>query len=113
MENDVEIEVMGHKAKIKWIKAQLANPPFSTKDSLSVWIELDEPVDGTISFGTIIPVKNYGKEELLETIRMYAENDMQVMKERHRQAEEEREQKKAREKDLNELGEQLLQMIEK
>lgn len=108
----VEIEIMGQKAKIESIRAKLASPSLSslfirTKDSLSVWLNLYEPVDGTTGFGIIIPVKNYGKEELLEIIRMYAENELKMIEE----LKEEREQREARERDLNGLGEQLLKML--
>lgn len=113
MEKPVEIEVMGHKAQVKWIKGHPANPPLHPEDTLSAFIELVEPVNGTSGYFIDIPVRNYGKDELRETIQVIAEETLGMMLEQSRKEKAARECRECREKDLNHLGEQLLDMLSK
>lgn len=113
MEKQAEIEFMGHKAKIGWIKGAQANPPFSIVDSLLVYIALEKPVDGTEGFGINIPVANYGKEQLTKTIIRVASDTLgQIVSESRKLAKKE-DDRKRRQEELDSLGTQLLQMISK
>ena len=73
----VEIELSGHKGRIRHIWGRVARPPGNSKDVLDVWIEFDEPYPEGISGVAIgIPAKEYYPKELISTIRKEGEKQL-------------------------------------
>lgn len=64
----VEIEVLGHKARISWISPR-------EDDRVEVWLDFDEPIlGGVIGFGLNIPVEaiEAGPATFLDVVRQQA-----------------------------------------
>lgn len=111
MSEIVKIYVLGHPAKVGWIKGAPKRGVFHPEDSLSVWLEFDEPVDGTQAFGISIPVRDYSKDYLISHIRAAAEACLtETIKEKRLRAEE-TERREARQAELDTLGGQLLSKL--
>ena len=111
MGKPVVVEILDHKAEIKWIKGQKPDAILRNDYSLSVFVEFDEPVDGTQGFGFTIPVKNYGKEELRETIERQGEITLLAIQKNSRRLRDSIEREEARIKELDEFGSKLVQML--
>ncbi|GAI84624.1 unnamed protein product [marine sediment metagenome] len=50
MEKGIEIEILGHKAKIDYVSARQADGIWHKEDFLMVSLTFDEAVEGTIGF---------------------------------------------------------------
>ena len=74
----VEVEIMGHKAKIERVSTQLGERSIdiSAKDHLVVWLAFDEAVGSLLSFGILLPVKKYDREEFLYNVCRRGEEDL-------------------------------------
>lgn len=105
------IELLGHKGRITHISSQLSYLPWQKEDMLAVWIEFDEAVEGTLSFATNIPIKQYSKDELLRVVKVSAELDLAKLIAKHRKEQEEWKRKEAREEQLDNLAKQLESMF--
>lgn len=94
----VEIELSGHKGRIRHIWGRVARPPWNPKDVLDVWIEFDEPYqEGISGVAIIIPAKEYYPNELITMIRKEGEQQLaKTIKERikERESDELRRRKK-------------------
>ena len=85
----VEIELSGHKGRIRHIWGRVARPPWIPKDVLDVWIEFDEPYpEGISGVAIIIPAKEYYPSELITMIRKEGEKQLaKTIKERIKERE--------------------------
>lgn len=72
----MEIEILGHKAKIERVSGQVKLEPWYKEDQLVVWISFDEAVDSVLSFATYLPVKKYDREEFLYNVRRRGEEEL-------------------------------------
>lgn len=78
-----EIELQGHKAWITNIWPHLAGLIWPKEDSITVWIEFENPVVSIISFGVDLPAKCYSKKELLEIVIREGEKSLAQMQAQH------------------------------
>lgn len=106
------IEVGGHKVTIESIKGKLADL-WHQEDYLNVWLSFDPYVENVISTGIELPIKNYGKDELIQAIKHKLERKIPKMKDDYRKHQEEREAKTKRQEDLDSLAKQLEIIISK
>lgn len=111
MGEPVMVEILGHKATVKWIKGQKPSLLLRNDYGLSVWVDFEKAVDEIFRFGFVIPVKNYGKEELRETIEREGEKTLLQMQDNNRKLQAQREQEQATIKELDEKGSNLLNML--
>lgn len=65
----MEVDLQGIKTKVALIQAKSANPPWYKEDYLDVWLEPEKQIANTISFGIMLPIKKYTKEELQKAIQ--------------------------------------------
>jgi len=106
-----KIDILGHPAKVISIIGAPKRKPFHPEDTLSVWLEYDEPVDGTQAFGINIPVRDYSKDDLIMAIRTFAENCvLNMIKEEGLRAKE-TERLVAKKAELDTLGGRLLSKL--
>ncbi|MBA7716282.1 hypothetical protein ES703_125351 [subsurface metagenome] len=107
------IEVAGHKVTIESIKGRLADGVWHKEDYLDVWVSFDPYVESVISTGIELPIKNYGKSELIQAIKQKLEKKIPEMKDEYRKRQKEREIETKRQEDLDSLAKQLETIISK
>jgi len=93
MEKGIEIEIMGHKAKIDSGSARQADGIWYKEDFLMVGISFEEAVDSLFGFGVYLPVKRYEKDEFIVGVKAQAEATLPKLLEANNQ---EREKQKLR-----------------
>ena len=96
MDKGVEIEILGHKAKIYSVSSRLADGIFYKDDLLMVSIDLDESVDGLDGFSVRLPVKRYAGDEFLAAVKAEAEKTLPELL--HKNNEEREKNQRAKEK---------------
>ena len=106
----VYVDLLGHKAEVVSIKGRLKN--LQTKeDYLAVWFQCDEVEGSTLGFGVRLPVKNYGKEELLKEIKKEGALRLGQIQDEDAWGQAAREAEKKRQEELDSLAGQQQQMI--
>ena len=115
MEKPVEIEILGHKAKIVSVRGEIADGVFYKEDSFQVQIQCDEGqgFGSTIGFFVELPVENYGSQEFIQAVIKGAEKKVPEMLARDEEAHAKREATKKRQGDLNSIASQIETMIQK
>lgn len=104
------MEVAGHKVTIESIKGRRAGI-WHKEDHLDVWVSFDPYVEDVISTGIELPIKNYGKGDLIQAIKHKLEKTIPEMKDEYRKRQEEREIETKRQEDLDSLAKQLETII--
>jgi len=101
-DKQVEIEILGHKAKIDYVSARQADGIWYKEDFLMVSISFDEEIEGILGFAVQLPVKRYVKDEFMARVKTEAETTLPKLLERHGQEREKqkREQEKKEALDL-------------
>ncbi|KKN48217.1 hypothetical protein LCGC14_0654790 [marine sediment metagenome] len=112
MEKPVEIEILGHKAKIMSVRGHLADGIWYKEDSFAVQIDCDEPIGSTIGFFVELPIQNYGGQEFIQAVKKAAEKKIPEMIAERDNAHEEREVKKRRQADLDSIASQIETIIQ-
>lgn len=113
MEKQIEIEILGHKAKLSGIRGRLKDGIWRKEDYIEVWFRFEEAVDGTLGFAIELPVRNYGKDQFLEVVRREGEKKLkEILKDDAAKGAQQR-QEKARQRDLDSLVSQIESMISK
>lgn len=107
-----EIEILGHKARVKRISGQGVLYPWYKEEKLVVWLEFDEPVGSVVSFGVSLPVKKYEREEFLYNVRRLGEEELKCILERHEKEDEERKEKGEQQKVLDAMAVEAQRLIE-
>lgn len=114
MEKPVEIEILGHKAKIVSVRGQLANGVFYAEDTFQVQIECpDAPFGSTIGFFVELPVGNYGPQEFIQAVKDGAEKKAQEMMAKDKTDLKKRDATKRRQADLDSIASQIEDSIQK
>ena len=107
----MEIELLGHKAKVERIGWEPALEPWYKEDQITAWLKLDEPVDGTIGFGVTLPSRDYTEEEFKAEVKSVGEEHLNHwIKERKVKAAEDEireEKRKVMNKRVADLGDKL------
>lgn len=101
MEKGIEIEIMGHKAKIDSVSARQADGIWYKEDFLMVGISFDEAVESTLGFGVHLPVKRYEKGEFIARVKAEAEATLPKLLEKHRQGREKRKREQEKQEALD------------
>jgi len=101
MEKGIEIEIMGHKAKVDFVSARQADGIWYKEDFLMVSISFDEAVEGTLGFAVQLPVKRYEKEEFIARVRAEAEATLPKLLEKWRQEREKRRRQQEKQEALD------------
>jgi hypothetical protein len=80
--SEIYVDILGHKAEVTGIKGRLLDGIWYKEDYLDVWLQFaeGEAVGSTLSFGIVLPVKNYGRDELLKAIRDEGERRLKEIK---------------------------------
>ena len=112
---EIEIEVLGHKAKITCISGRLPDPllggflPKSLREGyLYVSIELDPSTNGISSFGVGLPAKVYGREKFIAEVIKKAEKELHGRLEAIRMKKEWTfQQKEKRQKEIDKIAEKI------
>ena len=102
--NIAEVELLGHKAKVSCITGRLADILWPKEDCLAVWLNFDEPVDGTQSFGIDLPAKSYSKTEFLGLVVKKGEARLQELIGNHAREIEQMKGRESRQKALDDLA---------
>lgn len=97
----MEIEIMGHKAKIEGVSARQADGVWYKEDYLLVWLSFDEAVDSTLGFGIDLPVKRYNRDEFLAAVKAEAEEKLPKLLERDRTGREKRKREQEKQEALD------------
>lgn len=105
------IEVLGHQATIEGVKGQLADGIWSKEDYLLVWVSFEPYVANCISTAVELPVRSYGRDELLKAVKAQLEEKIPRFEAEHREELERMKQKERRQEDLNSLAKQLEDLI--
>ena len=85
MEKGIEIEIMGHKAKIDSVSARQADGIWYKEDFLMVSLTFEEAVGSLLGFAVRLPVKRYGRDEFLAKVEAEAKVTLPKLLEKHRQ----------------------------
>jgi len=101
MEKGIEIEIMGHKAKIDFVSARQADGIWYKEDFLMVSLTFEEAVEGLLGFAVNLPVKRYGKDEFLARVKAEAEVKLPQILEKHRQEHEKHKRGKEKQEALD------------
>jgi len=101
MEKGIEIEIMGHKAKIDFVSARQADGIWYKEDFLMVGISFDEAVDGTLGFAVRLPVKVYGRDEFVALVKEEAEKTLPELLQKHRQESDKRKREQEKQEALD------------
>jgi len=114
VEKPVEIEILGHKAKIVKVQGEIANGVFYKEDAFMVQIQCDEGqgFGSTIGFFVELPVKNYGPQEFIQAVKDKAEKQVPEMLARDEKAHEKREAERKREHELHSLASQIETLLQ-
>ena len=109
MEKPVEIEILGHKAKIIRVQGEIADGIWYKEDAFLVQIQCDEGQEfgSTLGFFLELPVENYGSQEFIQAVIKAAEKKVPEMLARDEKAHEKREAEKRRQADLSHLALQI------
>ncbi len=108
----VEIEILGHKAKIERVSSQLRDGLHWKEDQLIVWLSFDEAVDSVLSFAIYLPVKKYERDEFLYNVRRRGEEDLKRILERHERENREMQERDERQKALDAVAAEAQRLIE-
>lgn len=108
----VEVEILGHKAKIERVAGQAKQEPWWKEEQLVVWLSFDEAVGSVLSFATYLPVKRYERDEFLYNVRRRGEEDLKRILERHEKEKREGEYREQRKKDLDAVAAAAERLIE-
>ncbi|MBA7666057.1 hypothetical protein ES703_74132 [subsurface metagenome] len=108
----VEIEIMGHKAKIERVSGQEKLKPWHPQEMLVVWIAFDEAVAGTMSFAVSLPAKKYERDEFLYNVRRRGEEQFKLILEKHEREERAMEERQERKKALDAMVAEAQSLIE-
>jgi hypothetical protein len=103
----VKLNLLGHNAEVVNIEGKIALPPWHPEDYLQIWIDLKEPVDGTMGFGIIIPPKEYSPEELQQIIQKEASNTLLGIQEKNRRNHERQKVERQKLKEIEQLAKKL------
>ena len=101
MEKGIEIEILGHKAKIDYVSARQADGVWHKEDFLMVSLTFDESVESTLGFAVHLPVKRYGKDEFIARVKAEAEDTLPKLLEKHRQESEKRKREQEKQEALD------------
>lgn len=107
----IEVELLGHRGEIEDIFARAADGLWHKEDSLHVWIRFDEAVEGILSFAVDLPLKPYGKTQLLNLVKAKGEKQLADIIERDRTGRKEREMKNLRESYANSVADRVKENI--
>lgn len=109
----MEVEILGHKAKIERVSGQAKREPWHKEDQLVVWLSFDEAVGSTLSFPTYVPAKKYAdRAEFLYNVRRRGEEDLKRILEREEREHREREERDERQKALDAVAAEAQKLIE-
>jgi hypothetical protein len=108
----MDIEILGHKAKIDSVSARQADGIWYKEDLLSVWVSFEEAVEGTQGFGVYIPVKRYERDEFLAAVKAEAEDTLPKLLERRRQESEKRKREQQKQESLDLVVSEIKHKIE-
>lgn len=73
----MEVEILGHRAKVERITGQTKLYPWFVREQLVVWLSLEEAVGNTLSFTVHLPAKKYAnRAELSYNIRRRGEETL-------------------------------------
>ena len=113
MEKGIEIEIMGHKAKIKIdsVTARQADGIWYKEDFLMVSLSFDEAVDGTLGFGVHLPVKRYEKDEFIAAVKAEAEATLPKLLGKHREEREKRRREQEKQEALDLVVDEIKSQI--
>lgn len=109
----MKIILLGHEAEVKWISSRQATSLVSrdTIDSISVFFELKESIDGLSGFGIEIPPKEYTVNEFVKVAVVEGEKALQIIISSHEKEKAARDKRNEKRKKLNrlvgELGERI------
>ena len=113
MGKGIEIEILGHKAKIERVSGQEKLEPWHNEEKLIVWLAFDEAVGSTISFAVLLPVKKYERDEFLYNVRRRGEESLKLILEREEKARRERDERDERKAALDVMVANAQRLIEK
>lgn len=108
----IEIELSGHKGKIRHVWGRVARPPYSLKDVLDIFVDFDEEIEGILGMTIVIPAKEYDPAELKAIIKKEGERQFSQLIENQLKEKAEsqlRQQKGEAVKTLAEKAERALQ----
>ncbi len=112
MEKGIEIEIMGHKAKIERVTGQAKDDLYWKEDQLAVWLAFDEAVGSILSFAICLPVKKYEREEFLYNVRRRGEEELQRILAKYELEKRERQEKEERQAALDAAAAEAQKLIE-
>lgn len=101
MEKGIEIEILGHKAKIDSVSARQADGIWYKEDFLMVGISFAEAVESTLGFGVHLPVKRYEEDEFIARVKAEAEATLPKLLEKHRQERDKRRREQEKQEALD------------
>lgn len=104
----VYVEILGHKAKIALISSRLADGLYFKEDYLSVHLEFDEAVDGTLGFGFNLPAKAYERDEFLAAVIQKGEKRLGEILEHSREDRERRKSEQRRQSKLDSIVDDIV-----
>ena len=102
----LEVEITGRRAEIQSIRA-LASDIRVKLDRLEVSLRFDKAVDSIIGFAVDLPVKLYDKDEFLEAVRSYGEEELDRILQRDREQAERRKREDEKKKALDSIAEKV------
>lgn len=97
----MEIEIMGHKAKIDSVSARQADGIWYKEDFLMVSLSFEEAVDSILGFAVRLPVKRYGKDEFIARVKAEAEDTVPKLLQKHREEKEKRDREQQKQEALD------------
>jgi len=99
----INIEIVGHKAKIVHVSGKVALPPWREKDCIDVFIRLEESLDGIAGFTVELPVKEYSKEEFIDAVIEEGAKVLSKSLKEHRAEREERLQREEKQQAIDKI----------
>lgn len=108
----VEVEILGHKAKIERVSGQAKLEPWHKEDQLVVWLSFDEAVDSILSFAVSLPVKKYEREEFLYNVRRRGEEELERILESHAKEKREMQERNERKAVLDAVAAEVQKLID-
>ena len=85
--------------------------PWHPEDQITVWIDLDKPIDGTSGFGISLPVKDYDRREFLASVIQEGEKELKEILARNKVEREEQLKRKARERELDASAQNIVNQL--
>lgn len=108
MGKPLEVEILGHKAKITNIKGRLADPSGAMRmgsppeDEILVWVDFGRSSLGNIKVAAIsLPVDSYNKASLLNAVKRHGEKQLGESLERHERMQADAQKKKRKQNALD------------